>query len=658
MAELKLGNIKPVGEDNVVVEGKYVKGGYVVVADIAERNALKGNNGENIIEGSLCYCQADKKFYQYDSTNGWVDARLDGLAARIDNLDYTYSGEGEQVNKTYFVKSVSQEDGKITITREALPDIQISSEKGSGTLGNGQTFTAIVDIEEVADTESEDNGHKIKKTVKDITIPEIAIEENDNLTIDTAVPGKIKLGHGAAEEGNDSVANEVLEEPAQDSKQLKDTDSIKLSTTTYDANGHKNGTTSAEYKMPKLSEWTWENGTEEGPTAKLTGEGVTTLNIPDIPSASSANSGIVTTKEQSFSGDKTFTDNVSISGDLTVSGTTTSVDFETAVAKENIIITNSENTSLAGKASGIAIMTGKTDPSDDSIIAYGIMYDPTDDLIKIGEGSVTDTDNNYEFSFKEGEKEVIATREYVDAADQALQDNLNAFENSIGFTKTDDETFAERIDRIFATKDSLEKEKESRTEAENALDKKIDDLTVANIANTNITVPGRENSDVSTLDKVLQQEVSVRNDQVVGLNMELKKEIQRASQAETNLNDTLNKEEKRATDAEEALSNKIESLNLDDIANTNLTVPGMEGAEANSLKDVLTQEFQVRNAQTVGLNQALKEEINRATKAEETLNDNLGKETKRAEDAEDELKKYIDDLFAAEWTINSNYEED
>ena len=72
MAELKLGNIKPVGADNVVVESKYVKGGYVVVATIDERNALKGTNGENIVEGSLCYCQADDKFYIYTGT-AWVD---------------------------------------------------------------------------------------------------------------------------------------------------------------------------------------------------------------------------------------------------------------------------------------------------------------------------------------------------------------------------------------------------------------------------------------------------------------------------------------------------------------------------------------------------------------------------------------------------------
>jgi hypothetical protein len=77
MAELKLGNIKPVGADNIVVEGKYVKGGYVVAAFLKElfpetedeiKTSLKGANGENVIEGSLCYCQEDSKFYQYDGT--------------------------------------------------------------------------------------------------------------------------------------------------------------------------------------------------------------------------------------------------------------------------------------------------------------------------------------------------------------------------------------------------------------------------------------------------------------------------------------------------------------------------------------------------------------------------------------------------------------
>lgn len=50
MAELSLGWIQPAGADNVVVESKYVKGGYTVVTNIVELNGLKGSDGENIIE--------------------------------------------------------------------------------------------------------------------------------------------------------------------------------------------------------------------------------------------------------------------------------------------------------------------------------------------------------------------------------------------------------------------------------------------------------------------------------------------------------------------------------------------------------------------------------------------------------------------------------
>ena len=69
MAELQLGNIKPAGAENVVVDSKYVKGSYVVVSTIIERDSLKGANGKNVIEGSLCYVSDEKKFYQYIENN-------------------------------------------------------------------------------------------------------------------------------------------------------------------------------------------------------------------------------------------------------------------------------------------------------------------------------------------------------------------------------------------------------------------------------------------------------------------------------------------------------------------------------------------------------------------------------------------------------------
>lgn len=82
MAELQLGNIKPAGADNVVVDSRYVKGGYVTVKTTAERDGLKGDNGQNIIKGSLCYVSDENMFYRYDGIN-WAEHNMPHI--RINN---------------------------------------------------------------------------------------------------------------------------------------------------------------------------------------------------------------------------------------------------------------------------------------------------------------------------------------------------------------------------------------------------------------------------------------------------------------------------------------------------------------------------------------------------------------------------------------------
>ncbi len=90
MAELQLGNIKPAGADNVVVDSRYVRGGYLVASKLVELfpvtaaeidASIKGANGKNIIKGSLCHCQEDSKFYQYNGTT-WVEKDLMSPADR------------------------------------------------------------------------------------------------------------------------------------------------------------------------------------------------------------------------------------------------------------------------------------------------------------------------------------------------------------------------------------------------------------------------------------------------------------------------------------------------------------------------------------------------------------------------------------------------
>jgi hypothetical protein len=125
MAELQLGNIKPAGADNIVVDSKYVKGSYFVCDTYA--NLTKLNTGDNsgnqaIVKGSLCYCTGnaneEAKFYQYDGTT-WNEAKLGGAelgttedtaAAGNHNHDDVYlSLDGGTLSGDLQVKNLSVE---------------------------------------------------------------------------------------------------------------------------------------------------------------------------------------------------------------------------------------------------------------------------------------------------------------------------------------------------------------------------------------------------------------------------------------------------------------------------------------------------------------------------------------------------------------------
>lgn len=100
-------------------------------------------------------------------------------------------------------------------------------------------------------------------------------------------------------------------------------------------------------------------------------------------------------------------DDTIIIGNLTVQGTTITEDAETIMSKANVIVTNSEGAPLT-QLSGIGIRTNAT-------LVYGIMYDPGDDTVKLGEGTLN---ANNEFTFNSGEGTAVATR-----ADSAMWTN-------------------------------------------------------------------------------------------------------------------------------------------------------------------------------------------------------------------------------------------
>lgn len=91
---------------------------------------------------------------------------------------------------------------------------------------------------------------------------------------------------------------------------------------------------------------------------------------------------------------------VSIQGDLTVSGTTTTEKEKQLLVEENVIATNANKVDLKTLLSGLAI-------NKNASATYGIMYDPVDDAVKFGEGTL---DANRKFVFKTGEGKPLAIR--------------------------------------------------------------------------------------------------------------------------------------------------------------------------------------------------------------------------------------------------------
>lgn len=73
------------------------------------------------------------------------------------------------------------------------------------------------------------------------------------------------------------------------------------------------GYTPLDPSLDKYPEdFTWNNGTTEGPVGVLTGGNIEAITFPAIPAASEEQSGIITTATQTFCGDKTFIGNVTV----------------------------------------------------------------------------------------------------------------------------------------------------------------------------------------------------------------------------------------------------------------------------------------------------------------------------------------------------------
>lgn len=118
-------------------------------------------------------------------------------------------------------------------------------------------------------------------------------------------------------------------------------------------------------------------------------------------------------------GDQTIGGNLSISGDLYVTGSTYGTDVESLNVKDAVIVANADGVPLA-ELSGYVIRVSDTQ-------AYGILYDPVEDCVKIGLG----TFDGKVFVYGANEAQVLATRNVIEHGNVPVWNGeKNTFEDS------------------------------------------------------------------------------------------------------------------------------------------------------------------------------------------------------------------------------------
>ena len=105
--------------------------------------------------------------------------------------------------------------------------------------------------------------------------------------------------------------------------------------------------------------WTWTNGTANGPTAILSGEGMNSVSIAAIPAANGvASSGIVTTTAQMFGGVKTFRDTPKLNTNKLTTQSGYTITFSNV---EQIVATTSTSQALTNKTyNGLTLTAAET----------------------------------------------------------------------------------------------------------------------------------------------------------------------------------------------------------------------------------------------------------------------------------------------------------
>lgn len=264
------------------------------------------------------------------STTGGANLRLTGSDASTDDVKFAGSG----------AVSVAQTDAStITITGT---DTNTTYDLAAG--GTTSPTISLTGSDSTTDTVTfaAGTGISLGQSTGTITITNTVTDTNTTYDLTTTGTSTVSVNLVPSSGGTDSFT--ITGSGATSVSHTAG--AITISSTDTDTNYYP-------------SAIVFNAGTTSGPTLDLTMEGgAPDITAVAIPSASSTASGVVTTGTQSFAGAKTFTGNVVIDGDLTVSGNTVTLDVATLLVEDNIIVLNKNVTGTPSTNAGIEIERG------------------------------------------------------------------------------------------------------------------------------------------------------------------------------------------------------------------------------------------------------------------------------------------------------------
>ena len=352
-----------------------------------------------------------------------------------------------------------------------------------------------------------------------------------------------------------------------------------------------------------------------------------------------------TSTSQTVAADTTFSNNLIIHGDLTVSGTTTTIETETLKVADNIITLND----------GI----GAVDPTENAGLEVDRGNDGLTTIIQWNEtlDQVEVQDN--------GTLKKIATEEYVDTADNILQSNIDTVSSDL----VDETTNRTNADNTLQT--NIDNEVTARTDADNALDDRISDLesdvggATGDLADLTTDAKDTLVNAINEVDAHIDDEVTNRTN----ANTSLQSEIDRIETG-TGLNDD-------GTYVVEALTNYISSAtsvhnatvtldsaiktNSDDITSIDSRVTNIESQVDGKVGDLDNLTTEAKDTLVNAINEVdsnIDNEVTRATNAETNLQTNIDDEISIRTSNDNALGERIDNVNSASGLSSDTYNAD